>query len=440
MTAMSPPELMEKPKETRTRAESAARATFVDHSWGARLADGGLLVSFLILTFLLGAFPLKDVDYYWHLRTGDLIRQTGQVPHTDIFTFTAPPNTPWIDLHWLFQVAISWGREHGGIVALNLAKCGITCVAMLLLLTSRRRDWPLWAMLLAWLPALLVLSGRMYIRPETLSLLYLSMFLAIISRWDRFPWLAFLLPIVQVAWVNSHGLFVFGPIILVFGLIDAALRLGFRGPERKSWWRTILPASLATGAACLINPYFLKGALYPLELAGTMSNPIFSRNIAELSPIPRFIANSGWWNLPLQLHLATIVLGALSFLIPLVWVVGVRLSGSAAAPHGSSGDPSQPSRAGTAAGGKAKARSKSVGKKVAKSKRSSMATGEPPSDWRLSPFRLLLFVAFCALSMQATRNSHQFAAVVGTLTAWNFGEWAAAVRRRRVSQGKYAIG
>ncbi len=259
MTAMSPPELMEKPKETRTRAESAARATFVDHSWGARLADGGLLVSFLILTFLLGAFPLKDVDYYWHLRTGDLIRQTGQVPHTDIFTFTAPPNTPWIDLHWLFQVAISWGREHGGIVALNLAKCGITCVAMLLLLTSRRRDWPLWAMLLAWLPALLVLSGRMYIRPETLSLLYLSMFLAIISRWDRLPWLAFLLPIVQVAWVNSHGLFVFGPIIWSSGSLTPRRDWGSAARSERSSPRTAPPASLATGAACLINPYFLTG-------------------------------------------------------------------------------------------------------------------------------------------------------------------------------------
>ena len=43
------------------------------------------------------------------------------------------------------------------------------------------------------------------------------------------------------------------------------------------------------------------------------------------------------------------------------------------------------------------------------------------------PFRLLLFAAFSVLSWQATRNSHQFAAVVGTVTAWNFGEWAAAV-------------
>src|SRR3954462_575557 len=39
-------------------------------------------------------------------------------------------------------------------------------------------------------------------------------------------------------------------------------------------------------------------------------------------------------------------------------------------------------------------------------------------------------ISFTALSWRATRNSHQFAAVVGALTAWNFGEWAAAIRRR----------
>ncbi len=96
--------------------------------------------------------------------------------------------------------------------------------------------------------------------------------------------------------------------------------------ERKTWWRTILIASVATVAACLINPYGLTGALYPLELAGTMSNPIFSRNVAELMPIPEFIRNSGLWNLPLQLHLVTMILGGLSFLLPLFWSVGVRLA------------------------------------------------------------------------------------------------------------------
>ena len=147
-------------------------------------------------------------------------------------------------------------------------------------------EWPIPVMVLAWLPALFVLAGRIYVRPETLTLFYLSVFLAVILRWDRFPILAFLLPVVQVAWVNSHGLFVLGPVILGFALIDAALRFGLFAPERRRWWKLILGASLATGLACLINPYGINGAVYPIELAGTMSNPIFSRNVAELTSIP----------------------------------------------------------------------------------------------------------------------------------------------------------
>jgi hypothetical protein len=33
-----------------------------------------------------------DPDYWWHLRTGHLIVDTG-VPHTDPFSFTAAENT-----------------------------------------------------------------------------------------------------------------------------------------------------------------------------------------------------------------------------------------------------------------------------------------------------------------------------------------------------------
>jgi len=389
-----------------------------------------LIVLFLTLTFLLGVFPLKDTDIYWHLRTGDLIRQTGQVPHTDIFTFTSD-GRPWIDLHWLFQIAVSWVYEHGGVVALNLGKCVVTCVAMLFLLTARRRDWPVWVMVLAWLPALLVLGGRMYVRPETLTLLYLSIFLAIITRWDRFPGLALLLPPVQVAWVNSHGLFVLGPIVLSFGLIDAALRGGIMAPERRRWWRTILAASVLTSAACLINPYGITGALYPFELARTMSNPIFHKYIAELMPIPDFIRSAGLWNLPLQLHFATMLLGALSFLVPLFWLVGVRLAGPGARAQVTevAGEPA-PADQPTAGRRKKRSRSRTEPRKGANPVLGTATVVDPGASWRLRPFRLLLYAAFCVLSVQATRNSHQFAAIVGTVTAWNFGEWAAALRRR----------
>jgi tetratricopeptide (TPR) repeat protein len=394
--------------------------------------DAGLVGLFLALAFLLGVFPLKDTDIFWHLRTGQLIRQTGQVPTVDHFTFTRE-GTPWIDLHWLFQIGVSWLYERGGAVALNLAKCVITCLAVLILVTNRRRDWPLWVTLLAWLPALLVLGGRMYVRPETLSLLYLSIFLAVLTRWDRHPYLVAILPLVQVAWVNSHGLFVLGPIMLIMALLDAAIRPGSLAPGPRRWWRIAGFGSLATFAACLVNPYGIRGAVFPIEIAGTITNPIFSLGIAELTPISEFIRRAGIGNLPLQLHFFTMALGGLSFLVPLMWVVAVALSGGR-----SSSQPvaeTEPALAQKSTSGRPRRKASSRSRKGKEKEPEAVA-----STWRLSLFRLFLFGAFSYLSLQATRNSHQFAAVVGSVTAWNFAEWAAAVRRRRAERGGAGAG
>jgi tetratricopeptide (TPR) repeat protein len=392
---------LEKPREP---AQPARRTEPATEGIATRLADAGLLAVFLGLVFLLGCFPLKDTDFWWHLRTGDIIRQTWRTPLTDWYTFGAEGHD-WIDLHWLFEVLLSWGYQHAGIPGLNLAKCAITCVSLLVLIAARRPGWPLWVMLLAWLPALFVLSGRMYVRPETLTLLYLSVFLAVISRWKERPRLAWILPFAQVLWVNTQGLFVLGPVVLVFGLIDAALTRGALAASRRSWWRTVGLASLATGAACLLNPYGLLGALFPIQLARTMADPVFSESIAELMPVAEFARQVGLGNLPLQMHLAAMALGGLSFLLPVVWGGWARLR--------------------QARGGA----DSTLAKRKRKAKPSAGAT--PADSSPVSLFRLLLFVAFSALSLKATRNSHQFAAVVGAVTAWNFGEWAGAVRASR---------
>ncbi len=432
MSTESPPQPKPRPSPAAGKGRSADAPGGA--SWGLRLFDVALIGLFLALAFLLGVFPLKDTDFFWHLRTGDLIRETGRIPRVDFYTFTRA-GTPWIDLHWMFQVGVSWIHERGGVPALTLAKCLITCAALLLLITARRPNWPIWTMILAWIPALLVLSGRMYVRPETLSLFYLAIYLAVLCRWDRRPWLAWLLPVVQAAWVNSHGLFVLGPIVLGFGLIDAALRSrGFDG-GRKRWWTIVTSASVATGLACLLNPYGIRGAIFPLELASTMSNSIFSESIAELQTIPRFIEKAGLWVLPLQLHFATIALGALSFLIPIAAIAWARIR--SALPSRSIAEDDEPSdRAPAKKPRKKKTLARAEGKPSdasRKPRRKAAAVEADDDGWRISVLRLLLFASFTLLSFRATRNSHQFAAVVGTITAWNFAEWIGSRRARRTA-------
>lgn len=377
-----------------------------------RLLDTAILIAFLGLAFLLGVFPLNDTDFWWHLRTGDLIRQTGRAPVIDPFLFGGPTEKPWIDLHWTYQVLLSLGYERGGVDLLTVAKCAITTFAIAIVFLARRAGSPTWVMALAWIPALLLLAGRMYVRPETLTLLYLISFLAILSHWEERPRLAWLLPPIQLLWVNSQGLFVLGLGLVGFALANAALKPGAFAADRRGWWRFALGISSATAAVCLVNPYGLQGALFPFQLLGTMSNPVFSESIAELEPVPSFIRRAGWGQPSIRIYLATLALGGLSFLLPVLWTGAERLRRRAtlsrtAAPKPSAG------------------RSK---KRAAVVEKSSIVCA---SGWRPSVFRLLLFVSFSLLSWKATRNSQQFAAVVGALTAWNLAEWAAAVGRAR---------
>ena len=67
-----------------------------------------------------------------------------------------PLDRPALDLPGRDQLAIPARRSRWA----DVAKCVVTCVAMLLLVTSRRREWPVWVMLVVRLPALLVLGGR----------------------------------------------------------------------------------------------------------------------------------------------------------------------------------------------------------------------------------------------------------------------------------------
>ena len=77
--------------------------------WSAPLVVAALLT----LAALLGFQKIRDFDYWWHARTGQLIADTGSVPHQDVFTYSVPGNR-WIDVHWLFQLGLHGLRAMGG--------------------------------------------------------------------------------------------------------------------------------------------------------------------------------------------------------------------------------------------------------------------------------------------------------------------------------------
>jgi tetratricopeptide (TPR) repeat protein len=189
------------------------------------------------------------------------------------------------------------------------------------------------AAVLCWLPALVLFAFRLDPRPEIFSLCYLGCYLAVLWRVEARPRLAWLLPLVQVLWVNVQGLFVLGPVVLgIFVAAHAADTLVRRmaglppveGRQRR-WWLHVGGACAAVALACLVNPYFLDGAMFPFLLFPKVTaegNP-YKKYIDELMSARDFvkrsslsIAGSNWFFLSfyfLQLLLP------ISFLYPALW-------------------------------------------------------------------------------------------------------------------------
>ena len=102
----------------------------------------------------------------------------------------------------------------------------------------------------------------------TFVLTPLVAYLVYLYKWKQIDRL-WVIPLVFVLWVNMHGGYISG-----FMLLGAVLAgeianhvLGFSGPEVLSWkrWRKLLIITLISGAALLINPYTIQALVLPFK-------------------------------------------------------------------------------------------------------------------------------------------------------------------------------
>lgn len=322
-------------------------------------------ILFVGLAFLLGLFQEGDFDLWWHLRTGELIPDRG-VPFSDWFSFVTEENA-WIDVQWGFQVVAAWVHDRLGIAGLVVGKAAVAAGAVGIALTAYRTAWPVALQILVWLPALFLMSSRIYSRPEVFTLFFLAVFLSVLFHAERHPSLLWLLPPLQILWANFHGLFIFGPILIAMYFLEAILRMD----QIRGVFRHLMPVTLLTIACCFVSPYLGANVDLVWQLWQKMGagGEIYKENITELVDIPTFWRQGGREN-------------------PYVWLL-LFLWGLGGL--------------GLIAGWK-----------------------EILLERRV--FRVLALVAFGYLSLQATRNGSTFGLVAGTVIAWNFGSLSCSRR------------
>ena len=252
----------------------ANRSSFWRHFPGLR--------TIFVWAFLLSVFSLAirqsisiDPDFWWHLKTGEYIVQTGIIPHLDQFSFTKA-GAEWISHEWLSEVVMYTTFRLGGWTGLFLL-FGAVITAALGLCYWRSEGKPFIAGLATFIAALA--SAPLYgLRPQMFTLLLASVFIVILERHlnednRRLLWF---LPIAMLVWVNLHAGFAVGPALLVLFAVMAAI---------DGKWNQIKPL-LITLAGCLaaipVNPHGLRMFSYPLE---TLSSPAMQSLIQEwLSP------------------------------------------------------------------------------------------------------------------------------------------------------------
>ena len=161
------------------------------------------------------------------LRIGQWISETGQVPRIDRFSFTAQ-GSPYLDIHWLFQLALyrAWGLLGHTAAALVTFGGALGTVALLAPIGFRRGRSALSVALLA---LFLLASGYRFLpRPEMASFVFLAAELTLFHRFRqrRDLWI-FVVVAIQFVWVNVHGLFAVGIAVCGAYLAAEVLRHGF---------------------------------------------------------------------------------------------------------------------------------------------------------------------------------------------------------------------
>lgn len=250
--------------DTRPEVGIAGRLTALGASTLLQIV---LLSGVFILTF----FHTTDPDFWWHLTTGRYIAETGSIPSTDPFSYTAA-GQPWIAHEWLSELLIYTVFRTGGYLPLVLLFATVITITHAAVLRTARvlGQGPVAATCItAWVAAMSVFAWN--VRPQWFSYLFFSVYLLILARSrtraDRWIWV---LPALMVPWVNLHAGYMSGLLLLGSYLVG-------RWMDASRQWSTIaggldgrhLAVAGATIAATLLNPHGVEILLYPFSYVGS---------------------------------------------------------------------------------------------------------------------------------------------------------------------------
>jgi hypothetical protein len=225
-----------------------------------------------VLLPVLGATiaPMSTVDLAYQVRVGDLMRASGAVLRADPLTFTAAGQA-WLNQQWGAGVLLSLGYSAVGWAGLALLRALLVGLAVGLVFWTARRWLPVRPAAGMALASFVVGIGALALRAQLFGIVCFVIVVALLLDRRRRPRLAFVVPLVVLAWANLHGSFFLG-----VGGAALAFLADLRAPTPLM--RRSLVLLMLTAAASVVTPFGPGSWSYA---AGLSTNGDVARLVSE---------------------------------------------------------------------------------------------------------------------------------------------------------------
>jgi hypothetical protein len=246
-------------------------------------------------TLLVGGVYLSarefmvDPDCWWHIKTGEIILATHHWPHGDPYSYTVAGH-PWLAYEWGGDVLLAIAERLGGVRGLSAFLIIVAAAVMIALyylgtLCSGKSK----AGLVSATVLLFLAVPSFSLRPQMLGYLFLILTLIALERFRQGKHNAlWLLPILFLVWVNTHGSWIIGLGVIGVYWFAGLFEFQMGGLEARRWSQPdrqrLSSVFLLSLCALPITPYGSALCFYPLQVASSI--PISVAGIMEWQPMP----------------------------------------------------------------------------------------------------------------------------------------------------------
>lgn len=256
-----------------------------------------LVCIFFVAVFINFLGPITDADFPFHLKAGEYIYQQREIPSDDPFSFygegiITDRERFILSQYWLAQVIFYKLYSVLGPPGVILLRATVfTLFVFLLWLVLKKRG--LYSSLIISGLVAIILQEYKLDRPQFFSFLFTLVLILLIEKFREKPDSAvslYFIPPLMLLWVNMHGGFVFGIVVIMLYVVSEVAKLFINKPAligqplEKKAVLTFLAISLTTILFSYINPDINGQILITLE--SHTSERWFFKSIKEyMSPV-----------------------------------------------------------------------------------------------------------------------------------------------------------